>query len=246
MSAKVSSSSGMAHLIGSYALRGLRVAFLILLWRSLFQNGGRLDMTLPQMLKYTLAFAALEPLLDVRTPAGSWLHDGAVASRYMRPMHVLGQLASDWLGQAAVPLAVFVPLCAGLGLLMGVELLPASGWFFPSLLLCMSQGFAIDMLFACLVIRIGNLSWQVHMLRGSLNLLFTGGVIPFAAMPWGVGRWLSLSPLGTLAGAPLSLYAGLSQPAQVLGIQLLWNLILWPLSLYLLRRSRERLVSFGG
>ena len=246
MSAKLSESSGWAWIAGSYLLKILRVGFLLLMWRALFQNGGTLDMTLEQTLRYTLCSAALAPLLDVRTPAGDWLHNGAVASRCLRPLGVLGQLAADGMGDALVPLAVFVPLCAALGAVMGVPLLPSSVWFVPSLLLCMVQGFAIDLCFACIIIRVGNLSWQVHVLRGALTTLFTGGLIPFAALPWGVGEWLRLSPLGTLAGAPLSLYAGLASPAEVLPVQIFWNLILWPLSLWWLNRSHERLVSFGG
>lgn len=246
MSARLSQDSGWTWIAGSYGLRALRVGFLLLMWRSLFQNGGTLEMTLVQTLQYTLCSAALEPLLDVRTPAGDWLHNGAYASRCMRPLHVLGQLAADAMGKALIPLAVFVPLCAGLGLWMDVPLAPRSPWFFPSLLLCMTQGFAIDMCFACIIIRVGNLSWQVHMLRSSLTTLFTGGLIPFAALPWGMGRWLSLSPLGTLAGAPLSLYTGLAAPMEVLPVQLFWNAVLWPFCLWWLKKSQERLVSFGG
>ena len=246
MSARLSQSSGIAWLAGSYVLRALRVGFLLLMWRALFEGGAAMDMTLPQTLQYTLCSAALAPLLDVRTPAGDWLHDGAVASRSLRPMSLFGQLAADALGGAAVPVAGFMPLCALLGWWMGVPLLPKSAWFVPSLLLCMTQGFIIDMAFACVIIRVGNLSWQVHLLRGSLTTLLTGGLIPFAALPWGMGEWLALSPLGTLAGAPLSLYAGLSHPSQVIPVQIMWNLVLWPLILWWFHRSMERLVSFGG
>lgn len=246
MSARLPRTFGAAELIGSYGLKTLRVAFLLLLWRSLFQNGAPSDLTLDQTLRYTLCSAALAPLLDVRTPAGSWLHDGAIATRCLRPMGILGQLAVDTLGAAAVPLAVFLPLCGGLGLCMGLSLAPASGWFWVSLLLCITQGFAIDMLFACLIIRVGNLSFQVHMLRGMLGELFAGGVIPFAALPWGLGKWFALSPLGTLAGAPLGLYAGFSAPMETLVPQAIWNAVLWPLCLWGLKRSSERLVSFGG
>jgi len=246
MSARLSRSFGLGELVGGYVLRGMRVAFLLLMWRALFQNGGGGSMTLPQTLQYTLCSAALAPLLDVRTPAGSWLHDGAIASRCLRPLGLLGQLAADALGAALVPLGVFVPLCMIVGAAMGVPLLPQSAWFWPSLLLCMTQGFAVDMLFACIIIRVSNHSYQVHMLRGAMTTLLTGGLIPFAALPWNMGKWLALSPLGTLAGAPLSLYAGLASPLEVLPVQLLWNLVLWPLSLWWLSRSRERLVSFGG
>ena len=246
MSARQPRTFGLACLIGNYLLKALRVMFLLFLWRGLFAQGGASGMTLEQTLRYTLCAAALEPLLDVRTPAGSWLHDGAIASRCLRPMTLHGQLASDALGAATMPVMIFAPLCLLAGWLMGVSPLPSSWWFVPSLLLCMAQGYIIDLFYACVIIRVGNLSWQVHGLRSALNVLFTGGLIPFAALPWGLGQWLALSPLGTLAGAPLSLYAGLAQPIDVLPVQLMWNLLLWPLILRWFNRSMERLVSFGG
>ena len=247
MGVRASRYFGLAELVGGYALRALRVCFLLLLWQSLFQNGGDMDgMTLEQTLKYTLCANALSPLLDVRTPAGSWLHDGTVAGCYLRPMNVLGQLAAHALGAAVVPLCVFTPLCMLLGALMGVSLAPQSPWFFASLLLCASQGLAVDLLFACLIIRVGSLSWQVHTLREALSVMLTGKLIPFAALPWGLGNALALSPLGTLAGAPLGLYAGLGAPGSTLPALIAWNLILWPLCLWCFAKSRERMVSFGG
>jgi ABC-2 type transport system permease protein len=104
----------------------------------------------------------------------------------------------------------------------------------------------VDFLFACLLIRMRNLEWPVHVLREALNALLTGALIPFAALPWGLGRWLELSPLGTLAGAPLALMAGIGEPVRLIAAQLFWNLTLWPLALWAFRASRERMVSYGG
>ena len=124
--------------------------------------------------------------------------------------------------------------------------MPVSPWFWPSLLLCISQGFAVDYLFACLLIRMNNLEWTVHSIRNALTALLTGGLIPFAALPWGLGAMLELSPLGTLAGAPLALMSGLGDPVRLVGAQLFWNATLWPLALWAFRASRERMVSYGG
>lgn len=247
MSVRASRFFGLGELLGGYAIRALRVLFLLLLWRSLFAAGGSLEgMALRQFLAYTLCSNALAPLLDVRTPVGSWLHEGTITGNYLRPMSIFGQLAAQTLGAAVMPLLIFVPFCALLGLALGVPLMPATAWFFPSLALCTLQGFAIDFLYACAIIRVGNLSWQVHALREALFTVFTGGLIPFAALPWGLGELLSRSPLGTLSGAPLALYAGLGTPGDIIPMQLLWNALLWPLCLYCFARSRERMVSYGG
>ena len=51
MSARLAKTFGLACLIGDYAIRALRVVFLLLLWRSLFQKGGANGMTLEQIAK---------------------------------------------------------------------------------------------------------------------------------------------------------------------------------------------------
>lgn len=130
--------------------------------------------------------------------------------------------------------------------LCGVDMTPRDLWFLPSLALSVSEGFALDFLFACAMIRLRSLSWPVHSLRESLTALFTGALIPFSALPWGLGDFLALTPLGTLAGAPLSLYAGLGDAGSVLAAQGFWNLALWPLAVVWFRNSRERMVSYGG
>ena len=90
------------------------------------------------------------------------------------------------------------------------------------------------------------MEWTNNVIRGSLNALLTGAVIPFAALPWGIGEFLSLTPFGTMAGAPLSLFVSLDGAARLIPAQLIWTAALWPLAVWAFHRSRERMVSYGG
>ena len=238
---------GLLNTLGEYLLRLITLAAQWMIWRAILPDGAEIDgMTRQGMLVYVTVSSALAPLLDVRTPASSWLHDGTMLGLFQRPRSVFAQLAAHTAGGWTIPL-----LCYGLPLLLTASLLgfppvPVSPWFWPSLLLCISQGFAVDYLFACLLIRMNNLEWTVHSIRNALTALLTGGLIPFAALPWGLGAMLELSPLGTLAGAPLALMSGLGDPVRLVGAQLFWNATLWPLALWAFRASRERMVSYGG
>ena len=69
---------------------------------------------------------------------------------------------------------------------------------------------------------------------------------PFALLPWGIGPALELLPFGSLAGAPLAVFAGIADPYRVIALQALWNLALWPLAMLAFCGSRERMVSYGG
>jgi ABC-type uncharacterized transport system permease subunit len=238
---------GLAELLGQYLLRAAAMGALIMVWRSLFLQGADMQgMTLNQLYVYTVLSTVLKPMLDVRTPASDWLHDGTVLSLYQRPSPIFGQLIAHTVGGWATQLMLLSAPAFLVAALCGVDMTPRSPWFLPSLALSVSQGFAVDFLFTCVMIRLRSLAWPVHSLRESLTALFTGALIPFSALPWGIGDFLALTPLGTLAGAPLSLYAGLGNAPVILAAQVFWNLALWPLAVLWFKKSRERMVSYGG
>lgn len=241
------SEFGLMNTLGEYLIKLVAVLAQCVVWRAILPEGAAVDgMTRRSMTVYIVASSALAPLLDVRTPASSWLHDGTMLGLFQRPHSVYAQLAAHTAGAWALPLALYgLPLLA-IAALLGYPPVPASPWFFPSLALCVCQGFAVDYLFACLMIRMNNAEWAMESLRGAVAALLTGSLIPFAALPWGLGRWLELSPLGTLAGAPLALLTGLGEPVRLISAQIFWNLTLWPMALWAFRASRERMVSFGG
>ena len=247
MCLKEKSYFGLANILAQYLLRAAGLGALLMIWRSLFLQGADLQgMTLNQMYVYTILATVLAPLLDVRTPASGWLHDGSVLKLYLRPDGLFAQLSAQTAGGWVLPLAALSLPVTVVALACGVDLRPVSLWCFPSLALSVSLGFAVDFLFACLLIRLNNLEWVVHDLRQSLTALFSGAVIPFAALPWGLGRILSLTPLGALAGAPLSIWVGLEDPVRIIAAQVFWNAVLWPLALRRFAAMRERMVSYGG
>lgn len=244
---KEQSYFGFFSQLAGYLLQATALGALLMIWRTLFMQGvDTAGMTLNQLYVYTILSTVLAPMLDVRTPASGWLHDGTMLGLYQRPAGVFMQLAAHTIGGWAMRLLCLSVPVATLAVVFGVDMSLASPWFFISLPLAVLQGFAVDYLFACLLIRMRNLEWCVHCLRTALTSLLTGSLIPFAALPWGIGKWLQMSPFGTLAGAPLSIYTGLGDPASLLPMQILWNLILWPLAMVCFAASRERMVSYGG
>lgn len=244
---KEKSYFGFFNQLAQYLLQVGGLVALLMIWRSLFLQGVDLDgMKLNQFYTYTTLSTVFAPMLNVQTPASGWLHDGTMLGLYQRPAGVFAQLVAHTIGGwgmrfLCLSLPVFV-----VALLCGINMFPASGWFVVSLVLSVFQGFAVDFLFACLLIRMQNLEWCVLCLRQALMTLLTGALIPFAALPWGIGKVLQLSPFGTLAGAPLAIYTGLSEPQLLIVAQIVWNVVLWPLAIYGFAASRERMVSYGG
>lgn len=238
---------GLDFMVGQYVLKIAAMGALIMVWRALYTQGADMGgMTLNQVLVYTILSTFLGPVLNVQTPASSWLHDGTMLSLYQRPSTIFGQLIAHTMGGWLMPLGIMLVPMGLVAFFCGVDMRPVDGWFAVSIALSIAQGFAVDFLFACLMIRMDGLEWPMYTLRNALTALFTGSVIPFAALPWGIGRYLALSPLGTLAGAPLSLYSGLGDPFEIILAQALWTAALWPLAVWCFRLSRERMVSYGG
>jgi ABC-2 type transport system permease protein len=143
-------------------------------------------------------------------------------------------------------LLLFSLPAAMISALLGVRLAPASPYFPLSLMLCVSLGFAVDFLFACLSIKLRNMNWLINRIRMAVVSLFSGTVIPIRLLPLGLAEVMKYQPFASLGGASLSILTGAADTGETLALQIVWNLILWPLALFVFRRSQEGMVSYGG
>ncbi len=84
------------------------------------------------------------------------------------------------------------------------------------------------------------------MQRIAITGLLAGSVIPLALLPWGLGPIFELLPFATVAWAPLAIYTGLGEPLRLIGLQLFWAAVLWPLVFWAWSASREKVVGYGG
>lgn len=246
MSGEDLTNGGIAYLFVSYFLRVVYLVPLLLLWRTLMAGGVNMGMSLTQMLTYTYLGAIFSEILVVRSPASSWLYEGLLISLYQRPLGVLQHLVAQTVGLWLPTLVLFSLPMVLVSPIFGVSLRVQSYWVLASLALCVSLGFAVDFMFACLTIRLHNASWLVYTIRNAVTVFFAGQVIPFAILPWGLGRWLQFLPFGSLAGAPLAIYTGLTEAGPIIASQVFWNVLLWPVALLVWRKSQEGMVSFGG
>lgn len=218
----------------------------MLLWQVLLSQGVEADMGLGQVLSYTYMSQLLGDLLVVQTFASAWNYEGKLSGLFARPMSVFGQIIAQTMGGWGPMLLFFTVPMLLLGPALGVQVIPASLWFFPSLLLCVSLGFAIDFIFVCVTIRLRGMAWLGYSIRMAITWLLSGAVIPFSMFPFGLQKVLEVQPFGSLGGAALSVFVGVGQPVETVLIQLFWNVVLWTVAILWFHRSQERMVSFGG
>ncbi|MCL1855105.1 MAG: hypothetical protein FWF86_05170 [Clostridia bacterium] len=246
LSALEKTNGGIAYLLPDMLIKIFTLIPLLYLWRAVMSSGARVGMSLDQMLSYTYASALLSDQLAVKTPATGWLSEGVLLKLYGRPLSVLGQLAAITIGGWMPMFALFSVPMAFIAPLFGVNLIPASPLFAVSLLLCVTLGFAVDCLFACLTIRLRNMNWLVGRIRLAVVSLFSGTVIPIRLLPFGIAEVMSYQPFACLGGAPLSILSGAADIGRTITLQVLWNLILWPAALLVYKKSQEGMVSYGG
>ena len=234
-----------------YILRFARVVVLLAIWRTILTGSNEVaGFTIGAILTYTLVAEVFSDPLTCRTDLSWALYTGAIGPRYLLPMGLVGQYASEAFGKWAFGLAAFsVPLLL-IAPLAGVDPAPASlthGLLFVvSLALAISIGLAIDFVFAALASHVGQNVYAVDRVRGGITALMSGVVLPLAVYPWGIGDVFGYLPFASVASAPLRIYTGTGDAATLLGIQLFWAVALWPVANWLWRVNRQRLVTFGG
>lgn len=253
MSAKQVFDGNILTISGEYFIKFMQFIMFTLIWKSLIKDGKSFDgAELSQILTYSLMASILKPQLDIVTPATSALWEGSIIGRYTRPISVIGSLIAETIGRYWIPVFLFygLPLWL-LSPLLGINPFPASFFngimAFVSLLLSISLGFALDLLFASFAIRLKNGCWAATRARESIYSLLSGALIPFIFFPWGLGKVFRLLPFGSIGNAPLTIYTGIeSEIMLIVGVQMFWNVILWIAGIKIFKKSEERMISFGG
>jgi len=239
-------NGGLVYMFPQIILKVVYLVPLMFIWRIITSGGVDAGMTLAQLLSYTYVNALLTDILVVKSYMSDWDFDSKSVALFTRPMAVFGQVIARTAGEWVPALLMFSLPMALAAPLFGIQIMPRTPWVVPSLILCASLGFAFEFFFFCVTLRIGNVSWLTYVIRMAVVSFFSGTVIPFKILPFGLDRWIAYQPFGSLGGAPLSLYIGTAEPAAIIPVQIFWNVALWGVTIAWFNGSRERMVSFGG
>lgn len=246
MAVQEKTGGGVLYLLPDMVMEVVYLVPVMFIWRALAAGGYEMEMSVSQLLSYTYVNALLTDLMIVNTCLSAWNYDTRSMEMFTRPMPVFGQVISRTFGEWVPKLLLFsLPMFLAAPLL-GISVAPVSLWVAPSLVLSVSLGFAFEFLFYCVTVRLRNVSWLTYVIRSAVTSFFSGTVIPFRLLPFGMDRWIEYQPFGSLGGAFLSLYVGSGSAVRVIPVQLFWNVVIWIAAVVWFRKSRERMVSFGG
>ena len=239
-------NGGLIYIMPGIFIKICTLIPLIFLWRVVMSSGVDVGMSLEQMLTYAFVSSILADMLVVQTAASGWLSEGVLMKLYGRPLPVFGQLAAQTVGGWMPELLMFSLPMTLIAPLIGVNLIPASPLFVLSLLLCVSLGFAMELMVACLSIKLRNMNWLIGRMRMAIITVFSGTIIPIRLLPFGLAEVMRFQPFASLGGAPLTIFVGSANIPETLALQVLWNLVLWPVALLVWKKSQEGMVSYGG
>ena len=239
-------NGGIAYMFPQIIVKIIYLFPLMFIWRIITESGYDAGMSLNQLLTYTYMNALLVQITIVNSFINDWDSAGKVISLFTRPMSIYGQVISRTVGEWVPMLLLFSIPMAVIAPFIGINIIPQTLWVIPSLMLCASLGFAFEFFFFCITLRLKNVVWLMWVIRSAIISFFSGTVIPFRLLPFGMDRWMVYQPFGSLGGAPLSLYAGSAEPIYIIPIQIIWNVIIWGMAILWFTKSRERMVSFGG
>ena len=235
---------GFLFVAGGYMIQAVQFVMLIFIWKSLKQG--------EELMTYTLMATILHQELNIISPATASLWEGSVIGRFLRPIPVEVSFFAETVGKWWIPHFLFfgLPLWL-LAPVIGIRPWPASafhgGLALISLIMAASLGFALDLIFASFAMHLKNGCFAALAIREAIFALLSGEMIPFSLFPKAVGRIFSLMPLGSIAHGPLTIYTGLANnPLSVLGLQFFWNVVIWTVAIVFFRKSKERMISFGG
>lgn len=237
---------GVLYMVPDIVMKVVYLVPVMFIWKTLAESGYEVEMSVMQLLTYTYINALLADLTIVNTYLTAWDFDARSMEMFSRPLPVYGQVISRTVGEWMPQLLLFSLPMSLAAPLLGIRILPETLWAIPSLVLCVSLGFAFEFLFCCVTIRLRNVSWPTYLIRSAVVSFFSGTVIPFKILPFGMDKWMHYQPFGSMGGAFLSLYVGSASAWEVIPVQFFWNIVIWLAAVMWFQKSRERMVSFGG
>ena len=214
----------------------LRCFINYFLWHAVFTSGGaqtfmgfsETDMVVYIFISFLTGLIAYS---DGAYAVGEEIRDGSIAMRMIKPIRFEFAFLFQELGERTMTaMLAFVPLLVGVEIykfaVTGV--LGFNIWCFilylVSLILSYLINFYFNVCFGYSAFVLKNL-WGSNFLKECIVGFLSGGIIPLAFMPAGIGFVLNLLPFASLNYIPVMIYLGMYDVPTILmsfGLQIFW------------------------
>lgn len=233
----------------------LRVFLLSTLWTNLYRaNGAQAGITLQGMITYVVIALLLDIVYGIN---GAYvvrekIREGSIAIDFMRPISVPLYVFADTLGQTGFALLQCVP-----ALLLSALIVHVAGPASPAALFgfvaALGIGFIVNYFIDLIMATVTFWTMEifgVQLMVQFIASLLSGSLVPLYFFPQGwIQNVLFASPFAALYNAPLSIWIGKYQGAQIgeaLALQAFWAIVLGAFAMWLWSVGERKVVIQGG
>jgi ABC-type uncharacterized transport system permease subunit len=236
--------------IGSFAVR---VYLLRTVWVALYaHNAAPSGLPLHAVITYSTVALLMGIVMDIDQTRAlhDKLHDGSIATDFMKPISVPLYFFADGTGEVLFHALLIVPALAIALLLVHVDV-PGPvvfGAFCVSAVLGYLVGLFLNFILNCTAFWTLEIH-AVQLIVTWLTDLLGGEIIPLVLFPAALQQFVYVLPFAAMFSTPLLIYVGQIPPARYLeamGVQVLWVVVLGLVSLVLWRAGARRVVVQGG
>ncbi|HEY4441889.1 MAG TPA: ABC-2 family transporter protein [Candidatus Elarobacter sp.] len=236
--------------IGSFAIR---VYLLRMVWTALYaHNTHPQELSRHAIITYSAVALLMGIVMDIDQTRAlhDKLHDGSIATDFMKPIIVPLYFFADGTGEVLFHAVLLIPatLIALLIFHIIVPPAPVLAAFALSFLLGYVVGFFVNFILNCIAFWTLEIS-AVQLIVTWLTDLFGGELIPLILFPAFLQNFVYALPFAAMFSTPLLIYVGVIHPdryAEVMGLQVLWIVVLAALSAVMWRAGARRVVVQGG
>jgi ABC-2 type transport system permease protein len=231
----------------------VRVYLLKTVWTALYaHNAVPENLPLHAIVTYSTVALLMGLVLDIDQTRllHDKLHDGSIATDFMKPINVPLYFFSDGTGEVFFHAVLVVP-----SLLLALFLVhldvpdPATlAVFFLSFVLGYFVGFCMNFILNCTAFWTLEIS-AVQLIVTWVTDLLGGQLVPLVFFPAAIQSVLMFLPFAAMFSTPLLIFVGRIPPAQwwpALAVQALWLVILALVSVVMWRAGSQRVVVQGG
>ncbi len=231
----------------------VRVYLLRMVWVALYaRNAAPKELPLHAIITYSTVALLMGLVMDIDQTRAlhDRLHDGSIATDFMKPIVVPLYFFADGTGEVLFHALLIVPslVLALFFVHVNVPPAPTLAAFALSFVLGYFVGFFINFILNCTAFWTLEIS-AVQLIVTWVSDLLGGEIVPLVFFPLALQKIVLLLPFAAMFSTPLLIYTGVLPAARwpaALGLQAAWLVVLAGISTLMWRAGSRRIVVQGG
>ena len=231
----------------------VRVYLFRMVWTALYaQNIAPRELSLEDAITYSTVALLMSLILDIDQTRLIYdkLHDGSIATDFMKPINVPLYFFSDGTGEIMFHAMLILPSLILATFIVHINVPPPDVLlaFFVSFVLGYAVGLTMNFVLNCIAFWTLEIH-AIQLIVTWITDLLGGQIVPLIFFPAALQGLIFALPFAAIYSTPLLIYVGTITPdryAEVMGLQLLWIAVFGAIATLMWRAGARRVVVQGG